>query len=82
MGLIPGSGRSFGEENGNPIQSSSLGNIMDKGAWQATIHWVAKVLDTIQQLKHSNMYMNKHKIGKQNKNQEKEKYKNLLSVVI
>ena len=82
MGLIPGSGRSFGEENGNPIQSSSLGNIMDKGAWQATIHWVAKVLDTIQQLKHSNMYMNKHKTGKQNKNQEKEKYKNLLSVVI
>jgi len=47
MSLIPGSGRSFGEENGNPVQSSSLGNIMDKGAWQATIHWIAKVLDTI-----------------------------------
>ena len=47
MGLIPGSGRSLGEGNGNLFQSSSLGNIMDKEAWQATIHWVAKVLDTI-----------------------------------
>ena len=82
MGLIPGSGRSLGEGNGNLFQSSSLGNIMDKEAWQATINWVAKVLDTIQQLKHNNMYVNKHKTGKQNKNQENEKYKNLLSVLI
>ena len=33
MGLISGSGRSPGEENGNPIQYSCLGNPMDRGAW-------------------------------------------------
>ena len=33
MGLIPGSGRSPGEGNGNPFQYSRLGNPMDRGAW-------------------------------------------------
>ena len=32
---IPGSGRSPGEGNGNPLQCSCLGNLMDRGAWQA-----------------------------------------------
>ena len=41
-GSIPGSGRSPGGGNGNPIQYSCLGNLMDKGAWQATVHRVAK----------------------------------------
>ena len=41
-GLIPGSGRSPGEGNGNPLQYSSLGNPMDTGGWQATVHGVAK----------------------------------------
>ena len=45
-GLIPGSGRSLGEGNGNPLQYSCLGNPMDRGAWQATIHRVAKESDT------------------------------------
>ena len=36
MGLIPGSGRSPGGENGNPLQYSYLENPMDRGAWQAT----------------------------------------------
>ena len=36
VGLIPGSGRSLGEENGNPLQYSCLGNPMDRGALQAT----------------------------------------------
>ena len=45
-GLIPGSGRSPGEGNGNPLQYSCLGNPMDKGAWQATVHGVTKDLDT------------------------------------
>ena len=36
VGLIPGSGRSPGEENGNPLQYSCLGNPMDRGAWWAT----------------------------------------------
>ena len=37
-GLIPGSGRSPREGNGNPLQYSCLENPMDRGAWQATVH--------------------------------------------
>ena len=40
--LIPGYGRSPGEGNGNPLQYSFLENSMDRGAWQATVHRVAK----------------------------------------
>ena len=39
-GLIPGSGRFPGEGNGNLLQYSCLGNPMDRGAWQATVHGV------------------------------------------
>ena len=42
VGLIPGSGRSPGEGNGNPLQNSCLENPMDRGAWWATVHGVAK----------------------------------------
>ena len=42
MALIPASGRSPGEENGNPDQYSCLENPMDRGAWQAAVHGVAK----------------------------------------
>ena len=45
-GSIPGSGISPGEENGNPLQYSCLGNPMDRGAWQATVHRDPKELDT------------------------------------
>ena len=41
-GSIPGSGKSPGEGNDNPLQYSNLGNPMDRGAWQATVHGVAK----------------------------------------
>ena len=41
-GLIPGSGRSPREGNGNPLQCSCLRNPRDRGIWQATIHEVAK----------------------------------------
>ena len=41
-GSIPGSGRSPGEGNGNPLQYSCLENPMDGGAWWATVHRVAK----------------------------------------
>ena len=41
-GSIPGSGRSPGEVNGNPLQYSCLENPLDRGAWQATVHGVAK----------------------------------------
>ena len=40
MGLIPGSGRSLEEGNSNPLQYSCLENPMDRGTWQATVHWV------------------------------------------
>ena len=40
--LIPGSGRSSGGGNGNPLQYSCLENPMNGGAWQGTVHWVAK----------------------------------------
>ena len=39
---VPGSGRSSGEGNGNPLQYSCLGNPMDRGAWRATVHEVSK----------------------------------------
>jgi len=53
-GLIPGSGRLSGEGNGNPLQYSCLGNIMDRGAWRATVHVVTKEPDMTYQLNNSN----------------------------
>ena len=41
-GLIPGSRKSSGEENGNPLQYSCLENPTDRGTWQATVHVVGK----------------------------------------
>ena len=41
--VIPGSGRSPGEENGSPLQCSCQENPVDRGAWQATVHGVARV---------------------------------------
>ena len=41
-GSIPGLGRSPGEGNGNPLQYSYLENPMDRGAWRAIVHGVAK----------------------------------------
>ena len=42
--MIPGLEISPGEGNGNPLQYSCLGKPIDRGAWQATAHWVAKSL--------------------------------------
>ena len=42
VGSVPGSGRSPGGGHGNPLQYSCLENPMDRGAWQATVHGVAK----------------------------------------
>ena len=42
VGLIPGLGRPAGKGNGNPLQYSHLGNPMDREAWWATVHGVAK----------------------------------------
>ena len=41
-GSIPRSGRSPGGGHGNPLLSSSLGNSMDRGAWEATVHGIAQ----------------------------------------
>ena len=43
---IPGSGRSPGEGNGNPLQYSCLENPIDRGAWWAIVHGVTKESDT------------------------------------
>ena len=42
VGSIPGLGRFLGEEGGNLLQDFCLGTLMDRGAWHATIHGVAK----------------------------------------
>ena len=42
LGLLPGSGRSFGVGHDNPLQCSCLENAKDRGAWQATVHGVAE----------------------------------------
>ena len=52
-GLIPGLKRSPGEGNGNPLQYSCLGNLMDGGAWWATVHGFVKSQDTTEQLTHA-----------------------------
>ena len=46
MSPIPGSRRSSGEANGNPLQYSCLGNPLDRGTWWATGHGVTKESDT------------------------------------
>ena len=43
LGTIPGLARSPGEGNGKPLQYSCLGNPMDRGAWQTTVHGVTRV---------------------------------------
>ena len=49
-GLIPRSGRSLGGEHGNPLQYSCLKNYMDRRAWWATVHRVAKSQTRLKQL--------------------------------
>ena len=48
-GLIPGSGRSPGVGNDNPLQYSCLENSMDSGAWQSAVRGVTKELDMTEQ---------------------------------
>ena len=42
LGSTPGSGRSPGEGNSNPLQYSCLGNPVDRGAWRTIVHNVTK----------------------------------------
>ena len=55
LGSIPGLERSPGGRHGNPLQYSCLENSMDRGAWQATVHGVAK-----SQTQLSDFYFTKH----------------------
>ena len=61
MGSIPGSGRSTGEGNGNPLQYSCLGNPMDRGVWWAIVHGVIKEMDmTEHKCAHTCTYIHTH----------------------
>ena len=62
MSSNPGSGRFPGEENGNPYQYSCLGNPMDRGAWQATVHGVSRVGHDLVTKQQSSLRVNKEKI--------------------
>ena len=53
MGSIPGLAKSPGGGNGNPLQYSCLGNVMDRGAWGATVHGVSKRHDLGTEREHS-----------------------------
>ena len=43
LGSIPGWEDPLEKENGNPLQYSCLGNLIDRGAWEATVHGVTRV---------------------------------------
>ena len=59
-GLIPGSGRCFGEGHGNPCQYSCLENPMDRGAWMVTVYRVTKSWTQLKQLS-THTHMNTHR---------------------
>jgi len=50
IGSNPGTGKSLGGGHGNPLQHSCLENPVDRGAWQATVHRVAKSWTQLKQL--------------------------------
>ena len=54
-GSILGPGRSPREGNDNPLKYSCLGNHMDRGAWQTTVHGVAKESDTTERLNNNRL---------------------------
>ena len=57
-GLISGLERSPGEGDGNPLQYSCLENPMDRGAWRATVHGVARVRHDLAAKPQNTMYKN------------------------
>ena len=57
-GLIPESGRSSGEGNGSPLYYSCLENLMDRRAWQATVHSVAKSQTRLSNWRHRHAHSN------------------------
>ena len=67
LGSIPGSGRTPGEGNGNPLQYYCLENPLDRGAWEATVHGVAKswtrLSDFTHSLTHSGLFISQWPIS-------------------
>ena len=53
-GSIPGLGKFPGERNGNPLQYSCLGNLMDRGVWRAKVHGIGKESDTTELFNNNN----------------------------
>ena len=64
-GLIPGSGRSRGEGNGNPLQYSCLKNPMGRGAWQDTIQGVTKSQTRLRDERYYYYLDDSHEVGLQ-----------------
>ena len=53
----PGSGRSPGKGNGNPLQYSCLENPLDRGTWWAAVHGVARVIHDRHQTNHDTIVL-------------------------
>ena len=66
LGSIPGTERFPGEGNGNPLQYSCLENSMDRGAWQTTVHGVAKSQTQMNNF-HSNFFQQDFRIQRASK---------------
>ena len=62
VGSIPGLGRSPGEGNGNPLQYSCLGNHMDRGAWKAMVHGIARDSDISLGLNNMKLNVTAHRL--------------------
>ena len=86
VGLIPGSGRSPGGGKGNPLQNSCLENPMDRGAWWATVHSVAKSWTWLKQLstaQHIYIHTHIYVIAQSWKNKNKsENFSEILEISI
>ena len=66
--------RRNGQGNGNPLQYSHLGNPMDRGAWRATLHGVAKESDMTRQL-HNKQQEKQTPFCRKNKKKEKDGFR-------
>ena len=80
MGSIPGSGRSPQEENGNPLQYSSLEKPMDRGAWWATVHGITTVGQNLATKQQQQQWSSNHTPGHISKVKESEVTQSCLTL--
>ena len=66
MGSVPGLGRSPGGGHGNPVRYPSLENSKDRGAWQATVHGVAKSQTRLSTHEGHNLFLMKSMVASNN----------------